>query len=177
MNNQSLDTTIEVNGKKISINDLLKIDEGDLPTELASQAARFAYFAVIASAARKEWLDTTRLRKEQEAEAFAYVREDKDAEIFGTYGKITDGLANQLVDLDENVSEARKTENEAEYRCRMLQAVADAFSMRATMITQLSADARREMGIMGMGASQPPSEKLKISIDAKKHAHSIGRTK
>ena len=55
----------------------------------------------------------------------------------------------------------------------MLQAVADAFSMRATMITQLSADARREMGIMGMGATQSPSDKLKTTIEAKKHPNGL----
>lgn len=157
-----LDTniTVELDGKDVDTQDLLAINEADLSTEYATQAARFAWIAVIKADAKREWAEAERVRKEDEAKAFVDYKNSDDLVPPGSKS-VSDGYAAQLVQSDPDCNDARKRENEAEYNYRLLEALTDALSMRANMLVSLGADLRTERDQTGMKILENPGDALK----------------
>ena len=157
-----LDLTISVSigGKDVSVGDLLSIDETDLSSEYAAQAARFAYVAVLKAQAKREWGEAERTRKEDEAKAFVNYKSDPEQIPTGSK-TVTDGFAKQLVDSDAQVNELRQEEIEAEYGYRVLEALSDALGQRAQMLISLGADLRQEMDQTSMHLNESADERVK----------------
>ena len=149
-----LNINVEIGGKNVEVGQLLSIDETDLSTEYAAQAARFAYVAVLKAQAKKEWSEAERVRKEEEAAAFVAYK--SKTELIPEGSKyITDGMAKQLVDSDGGVNEMRKAEIDAEYNYRLLESLVDGLSQRAQMLISLGADLRSEAEQTGMHLNGP----------------------
>jgi len=155
-----LNIKVEIGGKEVDVNDLLSIDETDLSSEYAAQAARFAYVAVLKAQAKREWGEAERARKENEANAFVDYKSDTTQIPEGSK-TVTDGFAKQLVDSDPEVNDLKKEEIQAEYGYRVLEALSDALSQRAQMLISLGADLRQEMDQTSMHLNESPDEHLK----------------
>jgi len=155
-----LNIKVEIGGKEVDVGDLLSIDETDLSSEYAAQAARFAYVAVLKAQAKREWGEAERARKENEANAFVDYKSDMTQIPEGSK-TITDGFAKQLVDSDPEVNDLKKQEIQAEYGYRVLEALSDALSQRAQMLISLGADLRQEMDQTSMHLNESPDERLK----------------
>jgi hypothetical protein len=161
-----LDVTVTIEGKEIEVSDLLAIDETDLSAEYAAQAARYAYVAVLAAKAKEQWAETERARKEDEAKAFEEYKNASDRIPEGSK-YITDGYASQLVQADEVVNQHKKDENAAEYNYRLLLALSDALSMRASMLISLGADQRQEYNQTDMHLNDNLGERTKSALIAR----------
>ena len=155
-----LNIKVEIGGKEVDVGDLLSIDETDLSSEYAAQAARFAYVAVLKAQAKREWGEAERARKENEANAFVDYKSDTTQIPEGSK-TITDGFAKQLVDSDPEVNDLKKQEIQAEYGYRVLEALSDALSQRAQMLISLGADLRQEMDQTSMHLNESADERLK----------------
>jgi len=155
-----LNIKVEIGGKDVSVSDLLSVDETDLSSEYAAQAARFAYVAVLKAQAKRQWGETERARKEEEANAFVAYKSDPESIPEGSK-TVTDGFAKQLVDSDLAVNDLRKKEIEAEYGYRLLEALSDALSQRAQMLISLGADLRQEMDQTSMHLLESADDRLK----------------
>lgn len=156
----NLDITVEIGGKEVDVGELLSIDETDLSSEYAAQAARFAYVAVLKAQAKREWGEAERTRKEEEASAFVDYKSDPEQIPEGSK-YVTDGYAAQLVQSDEEVNDLRKREIEAEYGYRVLEALSDALGQRAQMLISLGADLRQELDQTSMHLNESADEHLK----------------
>lgn len=168
MTDFDLDTSIEVSDKAISVRELLDIDEADLNSEFACQAARYAYFAVLEAKAERQWKGAVRRRREEEALAFKSFKSDK--EMIPPGGRtVSDDYASSLVLIDEVCSELKEKELEAQYRHSLMKSISFAFSMRANMLQSLGANLRAEQGMTGMSTkeismnSQRPTAKRRRS--------------
>lgn len=147
------DVEMKLNGKEISVKELLEIDEADLSTEFAAQAARYAYFAVLEAQAERKLLDATEARKIEEATAFAYYKSDSESIPAGSKS-VTDGYANQLVRLDEDCIEAKRLEIDLQHDYKIMRAISAAFHMRADMLRSLGAALRHEQDMTGMATRE-----------------------
>lgn len=155
-----LNISVSIGGKEVDVGELLSIDESDLSSEYAAQAARFAYVAVLKAQAKREWGQAEADRKKEEADAFVDYKSDPEQIPEGSK-TVTDGFAKQLVDSDEDVNELRQGEIEAEYGYRLLEALTDALGQRAQMLISLGADLRQEMDQTSMHLNQTADEHLK----------------
>jgi len=155
-----LNIRVEIGGKDVSVSELLSIDETDLSSEYAAQAARFAYVAVLKAQAKRQWGEAERARKENEAYAFVAYKSDTEQIPKGSK-TVTDGFAKQLVESDPEVNDLRKKEIEAEYGYRVLEALSDALAQRAQMLISLGADLRQEMDQTSMRLNETPNDRLK----------------
>jgi hypothetical protein len=153
---------VAVGKKDISIRELLDVDDADLSNEFAAQSARYAYFAVLAARAKQDWQGAVDARKREEATAFVEFKSDKELVPPGSR-TVTDGLANNYVDMDDRVAEFRNTAHELETRYRVMEAIARSLEMRANMLQSIGADRRKEQEMTGMHVDNP-SEKLKDTI-------------
>ena len=162
-----LNISVTIGGKDVSVGELLAIDETDLSSEYAAQAARFAYVCVLKAQAKREWGEAERIRKEDEAKAFVDYKSDPEQIPEGSK-TVTDGFAKQLVDSDERVNELRQHEIEAEYGYRVLEALSDALGQRAQMLISLGADLRQEMDQTSMHLNESADERLKERLMRRK---------
>jgi hypothetical protein len=153
----NLDITIHVDGKDLNTQELLTIDEANLNDEYATQAARYAYFAVLTAQAEKAWKQAERLRKRVEADAFIEYKSDEELIPKGSR-TVSDSLANSYVDSDEEVLSARRDELEAEHQYKLMRAISTAFYQRADMLQSLGAQLRHESDMTGMHVDNPGSD-------------------
>jgi hypothetical protein len=151
-----LDIKIDVLGKEVDVKELMEIDDTNLSNEFAAQSTRFAYFAVLAAKARLEWMESIRERKQEEAAAFQAFKASDDLIPPGSRG-VTDGYASQLVEVDENCVTLRISENKAEYRYRLMEALSSAFQMRGSMLQSIRANLQAEMEMIGMSVQEHPT--------------------
>ena len=162
-----LNVTVELDGRVIESQELLDINEADLSTEYAAQAARFAYVAVLAAEAKAAWAEAERRRKEDEALAFQSYKNDPEAIPDGSKS-VTDGYAGQLVQSDENCNKLKVAENEAEKNYRILSALTDALQMRASMLISMGADLRTEREQTGMKMLENPADDVKKALSSRR---------
>lgn len=143
------DVTVHVDGKDVSVRDLLDIDETNLSNEYASQSARYAYFAVLEQQAHVLWQNAKESREREEAMAFV---EFKNGETFIPKGgrSVSDALAKELVIDDVSCCNARDAEMRAEHDYLVLKAVTRAFYMRASMLQSFGANLRHEHDMDGI---------------------------
>lgn len=158
-----MDVQIEVRGKSISVEELLSIDETDMSNEFATQAARYAFFAVMDAEAEHLYLKASQFRKETEAEAFADYKADMSLVPPGSKS-VTDGFANQLVQLDATCVNARLDELDARRKHRLMKAISYAFHMRADMLRSLGTSLRHEEDMTGMSVKTSPSDGLRNEL-------------
>jgi hypothetical protein len=158
-----LNVKVEVGGKDVSVGELLSIDETDLSTEYAAQAARYAYVAVLKAEAKRIWGEVERARKEEEAKAFVEYKARLELVPKGSK-YITDGYAAQLVQSDEEVNAFKEREIQAEYNYRLMEALADGLAQRAQMLISLGADLRSEMQQTDMQLKEGADERLKQRV-------------
>lgn len=163
-----LDTTVEIDGKVLSVSDLLEVDEANLSDEFATQASRFAYFAVLAAQAEHKWLMAKKNTKEIQADAFLAAKEDHENIPVG--GKtVSDALAESLALLDEEHAKAQEEELKALRAYKVVRAITDAFEQRMHMLQSLGASIRDEQQMTGMAVKDiNPSDKLRRAIESRK---------
>lgn len=154
------DIDVTLSGKKVSVKELLEIDEADLSTEFAAQAARYAYFAVLEAKSERRLSEAVEARKIEEAEAFAFYKSDPESIPQGSK-TVTDGYANQLVKLDDICIAAKQLEIDLQYDYKILRAVSAAFHMRADMLRSLGAALRHEQDMTGMATRENPGNDWK----------------
>jgi len=145
----NLDVNVKVADKDLSVKELLEVDQADLPNEFAAQAARYAYFATMTSSAELAWLDCVRQRKESEASAYMFYKNDKESIPDGSRS-VSDGTAAKLVDIDEEVSVAREEEDVALHKFHTLRDLSRAFEQRASMLQSMGAQLRHEYDMTDM---------------------------
>ena len=144
-----LDVTINVVDKEVSVKDLLSIDNTDLSTEFAAQAARYAYFAVLTDQAEDAYLKAKRLREEVEAEAFLEYK--NDAKLIPNGSRtVSDPLTDKYVASDEGVVEEKQDEEEARLRFKLMKSITSAFHQRASMLQSMGAHLRHEEDMTDM---------------------------
>jgi len=163
-NGLKLDVKVEIDGKMLSIEELLRIDQTDISNEFAAQASRYAYFSVLEAEAEWGLADAVRLRKEAEATAFTLYKNNEDFIPPGSRS-VSDGYASQLVDLDNNVKKARVEEADAQYEYRLMRALATSFHQRADMLQSLGVMLRSEMDMTGMAVREDMGNSLRRTID------------
>ena len=153
--------------EEVSVKALLSIDDTDLPNEYACQAARFAYYAVLAAHAERAWLNAVRLRKAAEAEAFVFFKNSVD-DIPKGGRTVSDSLANNLVACDAEVREYRNREVETQYQWHMMRDLAKSFEQRANMLQSLGANLRHEQDMTGRVVRDDPIDNLRRAITDRK---------
>ncbi len=148
----------------VSTKDLVSIDQTDLNNEFASQAARYAYFAVQCAMARCARDMAEKVYKEDAAAAFVEYKNDPEMIPEGSR-TVTDGLANMLVATDENCARLKNAHIEAEQEFRVLEALVRALDMRANMLISLGAQLRSEADMDGMHISKrDPGDAARAAI-------------
>jgi len=160
---QELNVQVEIDGKTIETADLLGIDENNLSTEYAAQAARFAYVAVLKARAKRLWMAAEATRKEVEASAFVFYKSDDGS--IPTGGKsVSDGLAHELVAADDECVRVKEEEIKAEEDYRLLEALTSALDMRANMLVSLGADLRAERDMTSMRTNEYSDADLRKAV-------------
>jgi len=162
---------VELDGKEVNTQALLSINEADLSTEYATQAARFAWIAVLKAEAKRQWSEAERARKEEEAIAFKDYK-NSTADIPPGSKSVSDGYAAQLVQLDPDCNELRQAENEAEYRYRILEALTKALELRGSMLISMGADLRMEREQTGLNILEDPGDALQNQFRSRKRRES-----
>ena len=153
--------------EEVSVNELLSIDGTDLPNEYACQAARFAYYAVLAAHAERVWLNAVRLRKAAEAEAFVYFKSSTEDIPKGSR-TVSDSLANSLVADDIDVRKWRRKEVDAQYQWHMMRDLTRAFEQRANMLQSLGANLRHEQDMTGRVVRETSIDTVRRAMAARK---------
>jgi len=148
-----MDVNIRLQGRKVSIKELLNIDLTDLSSEFAAQAAMYAYIGVLTAEAEKIWNLATRHRKRVEAEAFKYYKDDEHSIPMGSRS-VSDSLATHLIAMDEEVIDARTKEIETQFRFNVLRSVTIAFYTRSSMLQSTGATLRHEEDVTGLATSE-----------------------
>lgn len=143
------DVTVHVDGKDVSVRDLLDIDETNLSNEYASQSARYAYFAVLEQQAHVIWQQAKEAREREEAAAFVSYKND-ESQVPKGGRSVSDKLAEELVSDDAECNVAKDIEMEAEHDYLVLRAVTRAFYMRASMLQSFGANLRHEHDMDGI---------------------------
>ena len=144
----SVVTVVDFHGKEKSfeIVDIFGVDESDLNTEYATQAAAFAYFSSLLAAEDYELSQAKSAREREYAAADIEIR-DELAELGE---KATEGKVKSMVETDETYLECIDVENLARYRVGLLKAIVSAMRMRADMLVSLGANLRQEYDMTGM---------------------------
>lgn len=144
-----LDVKVAVDGKVYRVGDVMDVDQADLPNEFAAQAALYAYFAVLAAEAEAAYDKAVDERKDMEAAAYMYYKNDTDSIPSGSRS-VSDGTADKLVQTDEEVQEAYDYELASKRDWKILRAMADSLKMRADMLQSIGAHLRHEYDMTGM---------------------------
>lgn len=152
------DVTVVVDGKDISVRELLDIDETDLSNEYATQSARYAYFAVLEAQAYALWQGAKEACNREEGAAFVEYKNDESAIPKGGRS-VSDALAKELVAGDESCCSYRLAMMDAEHSYLILRAVTRSFYMRANMLQSFGANVRHEHDMDGLAVSASPSDK------------------
>jgi hypothetical protein len=168
-----LDITVSIDGKNVSVRDLLRVDDTDLPNEFACQAARYAYIAVLAAKAEEAFLKAERARKRAEADAYLYFKNDPESIPQGSR-TVSDGTAEKLVEDDDDCEKARKAEIVAKYKYHLLRDIARAFEQRANMLQSMGSHLRHEAEMQGMSTRQAePSSRLRETIRSRSPSNQV----
>jgi len=153
------DVELTINDKPVNVREMLDVNQDDLSNEFAAQASRYAYVAVMAAQAEWAMNEAKDAVKQEEATAFMEAKK-----LVGDNGKtITDGQAEQMVKIDEVCVELHQKQNEAEYKFKVLQALAKSFEQRADMLQSLGAKARAEYDMTAMKMSEIPSSRKTVA--------------
>jgi len=144
-----MNLTVTLGDKDVRLGDLLVVDQTNLSNEFSAQSARFAYVAVLAAIAKGKHSDAVRKRKAEEGTAFVEYKNDEEYIPKGSR-TVSDGVAQSLVNSDNDCMRARHVEARAEEDMLLLQAVRDALRMRADMLQSLGASLRHEQEMEGM---------------------------
>lgn len=153
--------TININSvaKEYDVAELLEIDENNLSTEFAQQAAVFGYFAT-AQAAAEDVAERRKIEKEREyAKADEYWRAWHDKR----EKKYTETVIRSTVIRDDDYIKAETYYNNAAHDANMLKLIVRALGQRADMLISLGAHLRAEMEMTGMNIRQKPD----VAADAK----------
>lgn len=164
MSDINLDVEIDLDGRLVSIKDLLEIDQTAMADEFANQAARYAYFAVLEAEASYQLSEAERRLKVAEADAFISYKHSEEYIPPGSR-TVTDELARQLVDLDGKVRAIKETMSNADYEYRLMRALATAFHQRADMLQSLGVMLRAEMDMTGMAVKEDVGDRLRRAVE------------
>lgn len=151
---------VQVQDKQLPVHDLLGIEQTDLSSEYAAQAARYAYVAVLAVEARAAYDDAKTAREAEEAQAFVFYK--NDAKSIPSGGRaVSDALADKLTKSDNDVAEAIELEAALRREHRLLAVVVRAFEMRADMLQSMGAHLRHEADMDGLSVRESVGENWK----------------
>jgi hypothetical protein len=143
------DVTVHVDGKAVSVRELLAIDETNLSNEYATQSARYVYFATLEAQAHALWQQAKEAREREEAVAFIEFKNDETSIPKGSRS-VSDVLAKELVAADDQCLDYRAAEMKAEHDYLVLRAVTRAFYMRSSMLQSFGANMRHEQDMDGI---------------------------
>ena len=151
----------------ISTKGLTDIDQADLSNEFATQAARYAYFAVICAEARANRDTAEAFMKRDHAEAFVFYK-GSDEHIPDGSRTVTDGLANMLVAQDVDCIRTKNAHIEAERQFRIMDALVKTLEQRANMLISLGAQLRSEADMTGMIIKDNPGNDVRKALERMK---------
>jgi len=146
--------------KTFDVVKVLKIDFDNLTEEFATQAAVYAYFAILAPFA--EYTETMLdLAKDQE-----YAASDDGArkELEAKKEKYTEAVIKSMVQLDEEYEKAYKAHADAHYDTAIIKAIAKALEQRAEMLISMGAQQRHELNMTGMNIREKLEAETEMSV-------------
>lgn len=168
-----LDTKVTVEGRAISIKEILEINQQDLNNEFATQAARYAYFGVLAANAQHAWFIAKNKSKELYSALFAEAKADQN-NIPAGGRTVSDSTADSLVLLDPEYIEIQQAELDAQLSAQILKVLADSFDQRSRMLHELGNMAANEQRMTGM---QVDTEDLKKKMVELKQSEIVEKIK
>jgi hypothetical protein len=146
MEPRNFDMTVRVMGQtyQFSTRDELSIDRNDLDSELAYQAARYAWVATLHEQSKAE-----KARANAKYEAMAgQIEEEIRSQYEGTKGKPTEGAIKAKVKIDPRLDEISKLIDDISENERLTAILVSAFVQRKDLVVTLAKSRNFEMSSM-----------------------------
>lgn len=144
------DSHLTVNGTIWNVDDLFRIEEANLVTEYANQAATYAHFSTLVAQAEFEAAQAENLKDMEYAAADENWR--KSLQEIGE--KFTEASVRSLVLQDAEYQKCVEKALETQRNFKVLRALARALEQRADMLVSMGAHLRAEMGMTGMSLKE-----------------------
>lgn len=137
---------VVLGNKKVNILSLLEINESDLASEFAQQAALYGWVGHLTAEAEYRASVAKHKTEIEYASADDNIRFKADVH----NEKITEAKVKAAIDLDEQYIEAKEDENRCWKEYKVLRSLSDALKMRADMLISMGAHLRAERDMTGM---------------------------
>ena len=145
---------------KFDIPEIFAVDEANLTSDFASQAAMFAFFSTKLADAERD-----KAQVEMKLEMiYAQADDAYRAEMDMNNRKYTEAVIKSLIIRDEEYGIAKQAEIDSKYIVDLLKAIVNSLKMRADMLISLGAHMRQEMDMTGMSI-----KRLDSAVDGIKH--------